>query len=131
MNRLKVTVLRDAIEKAMKDIERDHGVTLELGRARFSAEAVRFQFNLVENATATDGSSVKVSLKEVDFRQNYRRFGLELSDLGRVFLCQGQKYTIVGSKRRNHRYPILANDVNGKSFKFPVAAVVAGLTKKN
>jgi len=131
MNHIKVTLLRDAIAQALKTIEKDHGVTLDLGRARFSGTSVRFQFNLVENDVSVDGTTVKVPLMVDDFRKNHYRYGLELKNLGANFICDGKIYTVVGSKRSRHKYPILATNIQGKQFKFTASAVKTGLTKLN
>lgn len=54
--------------------------------------------------------------------------GLKADDFGKTFTFRKRTYKITGCRPKSYKYPIMGSRVpDGKTFKFPVAAVVRGL----
>ena len=123
MNKAKVKALRAAIEKAVAQVEQEWDVDVTVGNARFTNESVKFQFNVVEKRTDSNGQAVTVSLEQIDFERNCWKWGLQATDIGRQFFHNGKRFTLTGSKSRAHRYPIQATRSDGRTFKFTVDCV--------
>ena len=68
------------------------------------------------------GENGEIVSKEALDYERYRDM-YELPELGTTFQNRGQTYTITGLKPRSHKYPVLAERADGKTFKFPRSAV--------
>lgn len=115
MDKATVIALRTALNAAVAQVEKDMGVSVTFGNARFGDEVCNFKVAVVENSA----SGTKVSPAEADFRKNHRKWGLKETDLGRTFFFGGNTFTLVGSKSSRYKYPLLGKDGNGNTFKFP------------
>lgn len=103
---------------AVKELEQKFGVVVDLGSINFTLDGFRGKITVVNNTTGSTEKSSREVIQEMDFKTNASQMGFEASDLGRKFLCQGKTYTIVGSKMRSYKYPILGKGNDGKVFKF-------------
>lgn len=116
--------LRFEITEAVKVIGDMHGVTLSLGRGKFSYSEGTFPLQI----TPKDGSGQAVDPRALAFKQNAYEYGLSPADLGRLFVSAGKVYTIIGANPKAHKYPILAKCKNdGKTYRLPVSHVVQQL----
>ena len=115
--------IRQAAEDALKVVEDDLGVSVEIGNGRFNDESVTFKITFhVERPEGTKTTA------EMQFEALAPQFGLKVSDLHRKFRSGHKVYEITGLKATRHKYPINATDVlTGKPFKFAVHTVKAGL----
>jgi hypothetical protein len=125
MNKNTVKNLRTSIEAALKQVEAQYGVTVDVGNARFTDRSVKFQFNVIECDVDSTGNVIKVDPAEADFKANHWRWNLKADALGKTFFVNGLRYTLVGSKSRNTKYPIIATAPNGKRYKFTVRSIAS------
>lgn len=114
---------RGDFAKAVAELEKKHGIKLNLGNIRYDAESFRTTMTAV-NTKETKSAGITASPEALDFKQYAESFGLKATDLGRVFINRGDKYKIIGLKPRSHKYPIIAERViGGQRYKFSVAAI--------
>jgi hypothetical protein len=114
-DRKALQALRPKIEKALQELAEAEGISIDLGSARFSSDNATFK--LVLSTVNTDGT---VNTKEGEDFKFYapNRYGLKAEALDATFTRQGEQWTITGCKPRSTKYPILAKNRNGKTYKF-------------
>lgn len=114
MEREKVRALRDAMEAALKSVEKEFNVKVEFGTARFSDQNARFKLEV------SDIVGGKALTKQVmDWNNHCKLYGFKKSDLGRPFKFQGHIYKIAGLSPRSRRFPVIVErQPDGKQFKF-------------
>ena len=54
----------------------------------------------------------------ISSKEDLKRQGLPI---GKKFTNLGKEYTIVDVKQRSPKYPIIAEDISGKKYKFPMS----------
>lgn len=119
-------MLRTDINIALKEVGDKHGVKLEAGSASYSTGTFTLKIN--GGLLKEDGSAVQKEAE--DFKRYAKMFGLEPEDLGQKFKSNGKEYTISGLATRKSKYPILAKDAQGKTYKFPMYIVKLGLGRQ-
>ena len=111
-----LTLIRRALEPALKELGEKHGVTIAVGRGSYGGETGTLKLEL---ATLGENGEVE-SPAAKEFKAYADIFGLKATDLGRRFVSKGNEFVISGLKPRNRTYPIIATRVSdGKTFKFP------------
>ena len=115
MDKLKIQQLRSAIEAAIKPLELEHGVAFEVGSANYNRTGCKFNFNVVE---AQSPDQKGMNFLELTFRAKCESFGLRADDFGKSFIAHGETFTISGLKPKNRKFPVIATDNNGGSYKF-------------
>jgi hypothetical protein len=111
----RIKALRPKIEKALQELAEAEGISIDLGSARFDSSNCTFK--LVLSTVNQDGT---VNTKEGEDFKFYgpNRYGLKAEALDATFTRQGESWTITGCKPRSSKYPILAKNRNGKTYKF-------------
>ncbi len=118
-------LMRVEMREALDKIGERYGLAFELGRITFDDNSFKVSVEAV--LTATPGESKMI----VDFRKHCNKHGLIVSDLGRTFTnTRLERFTIVGLKPRNRKYPIIGQRGDGKQFKFTSHSVRLGLLAK-
>jgi hypothetical protein len=123
MDRAQVRVASARVNEVLAGLSKELGLSFSTGSIRFDSNG--FTTKLTATASASDGSSR--TKEAVDFETHAMSFGLKPSDLGHKFTHGGDEFTITGLKPRSSKYPILAKNRMGKTFKFPIYAT--GLAK--
>jgi hypothetical protein len=116
-------LMRTEMQEALDIIGENYGLAFSIGRITFDDTTIR---TTVEAGLTTMPGETKMS---IDFRNSCHKHNLKASDLGRVFTnTRLERFTIVGLKPRNRKYPIIGQRVSdGKQFKFTSHAVRLGL----
>lgn len=111
-----LNALRPEINAALQEVAAKHGITIKLGNGTYTSVSADFKVSLkVEGAAES----------ELD---NWALFhDLPKGLFGRTFKSGGETYTISGVKPRSSKFPILATNSQGKTYKFPVETVRQGL----
>ena len=110
-----LTMIRRALEPALRELGEKHGITIAVGRGSYGGETGTLKLEL---ATLGENGEVE-SPAAKDFKAHAELFGLKATDLGRRFVSNGSEFVISGLKPRNRKYPIIATKVSdGKTFKF-------------
>jgi hypothetical protein len=110
----------DLAKRIMQDAFKEAGITVKMGRGTFSPERLNLKFELF----AGDGKDV-IDRKQWDAHCGF--FDLKREDLGRKFVHNRDTFTVTGIKPGSPKFPILATNSAGKTFKFKADAVVKGL----
>jgi hypothetical protein len=119
-----IKALRPKIEAALQELAEAEGISIDLGSARFDSSNCTFK--LILSTVNTDGT---VNTKEGEDFKFYgpNRYGLKAEALDATFTRQGEQWTITGCKPRSSKYPILAKNRNGKTYKFAPEDVKRGM----
>lgn len=117
--------MNDDMEQALKAVAEKHGVSIEVGSARFTSQNATFKVQI-----AVIGKGGVADTREAqDFRIFATSYGLSPDDLGQIFPYGGKELTIVGLSRKSAKYPILCKR-DGQDVRLPVESVVGGLAIK-
>jgi hypothetical protein len=123
-DRTNLRIIHDEINAALKPIAEKYGITFTDRGARFNPTNATFK---IESSVVSSDGVVQSSDRQ-SFTALAPMYGLQSSDLDRLFLFRGEGYTITGLKPRSPKSPILAvSKKNGKTYKFTVDMVKGGL----
>jgi len=125
-NRSECRRLGDAIEKAVEEVGRKHGVHIKRGNARFTSSSCTYKME-----ASLIGADGEVRSPEAeDFKKYASMYGLKPEDFGRAFTTFGGKvYTICGLNMRAQKNNIHAKNMRGKTYIFPSEEVKALLER--
>jgi hypothetical protein len=121
-----VKYIGKCLKTAVKPLEKELGVTIDLGNCTFRASNCRFQLRV----SVLDSSGKPITEETDSFRSNAKLFGFEPDDLGKEFTLQGQSYTICGLKPKSRKYPVIARSGDGKNYKFACRTVLGALDRE-
>ena len=124
MDRNAAREIREILTNELPDLLAPYGLKFELGGARYDDDSVKFTgFRLmIEGALSP---TVKALQEELESRATGSKWGTAVIELDadKIADYRGDKYTLVGYKPRNRKYPfIMKNLSNGKNYKFDVRA---------
>jgi len=119
-----VTKLRNHIEAELEKSALALGLSIKVGRGKFTTENCTFQ---LEVAVVGEGGKVR-DRTVTDFERLAPQWGLEADDMHRVFEYDGHTFQIVGANRSAPKYPIIARRLSDKKqYKFDPKSVRVGL----
>ena len=119
MDKPKIRDMRPAIEAALKGVEAQFGVKVQVGKASYTPNNVVFK---IEFAELVDGQAVSRDVE--DFKQMATLYGLKPDDLGKPFMFRNEGYTVCGLAPKRRKAPILGKrGHDGKVFCFPADEV--------
>lgn len=123
MNREEAKTIRGILEDAVRTVSLK-GYKVELGRCTFDDMGAEFRLNV--KTITEDG--IALGKEAADFKRAAAMFGLKPEDLGREFVCAGDRYRLTGYRARASAKPFLGARVrDGRTFIFAERAVIAGL----
>ena len=116
-----LSMLRKAIDKALIDTGKQHGVKFEATDVKYNQNNCTFKLevsNIVGGVVETKELS--------DFRLYAHRYGLSPNHLGRTFTSgRGSEYEIVGLNTRGRKFPILCRKVGTtQDYKFEAKMIL-------
>lgn len=125
-------LLSSRVMKALKDagLEEEYGIRISDKGGSYSDS--NFTLKL-ECATLSEDGTV-LTKEATDFKFYCHRYGLQESDLGRIFwdLNTSEQFKIIGCKPRSKKYPILVEKVSsGARYKFPANRVAQALARED
>ena len=107
--------VRAVINAALSEQLEKLGLTAKIGNITFSDADFRCKLEV------SCGSTDDAARREWD--KHAFLFGLTSEDFGKTFVHGGTAFTICGIKPKSRKFPVLAKNANGTTYKFPVAAV--------
>ena len=114
-----IKAIRMAMDNALATVEKEYGITISTGNARFSGNEVTFKVKA--NTKSADGT---VNTKEAQMWDLYApTHGLGHLKVGDTINLQGKSFTIAGYNTRARKSPINITDQNGRGYKCSVAMV--------
>lgn len=102
-------------------------VTVEYKSGKYGTGYAVLSFTF--SRTDEDGEALTPAREDFE-RLAFMYDGLKPEDFGRVFYNRGQAFTICGLKPRSPKYPILAKNEAGQTYKFPADLVVRALLRE-
>ena len=119
-DRTTVQVLREEITAAISEVCQRHGLEVQPEGGKFDPGTYRCSFAIrVPGEHVEDGD-------RAEFALHAHLFGLVEDDFGKAFRSpRGDRFTLVGLKPRNRKFPVIGRDGAGRRFKFPRAVLDA------
>jgi hypothetical protein len=128
LTRANVEEIMKAAEAALKPVAEQFGLVLDNKRGCFYPESCPVMFQFLVRKETEDG--VVLDKMAQDFLAQARFYGLAATDLHREFTSyNGKAFRIVGLRTKARTAPIIAEDANGKKFKFAAEQVKALLDR--
>ncbi len=114
-----IKAIRVAMDSALAKVEKDYGIKISTGNARFSGNEVTFKVKA--NTVTSDGVA---NTKEADNWDLYKHtIGLEWLNVGDQIMLQGKYFTLKGYNTRARKSPIQIEDMQGRGYKCSVEMV--------
>jgi hypothetical protein len=110
-----------SLNESLRQIEKMHGIKLVLEKATWASSHATFKIMMTP---VIAGLSAQKTKQLLDGEKILPTMGLEI---GMPFRFGGNMYKISGLARSNKKYPIIAESEDGRSFKFALSSVRAGL----
>lgn len=108
-----IKAIRIAMDEALAKVEKQYGIKISTGNARFTGDEVTFKVK-----ANTIGTGGQVQTKEA---QNWALMapshGLGHFSVGDTIKLQGKSFTIKGWNTRARKAPINIEDQNGRGYK--------------
>ncbi len=117
IDRTFIRLARPEIESALADFCTKYGLSVSVGKGKFSDSNVTLHVEFaVQNAAGV------VVTKEVEaFNRYHAMFGLKATDLHREFGYRGNTYKLMGLNPKARRNPLIVErQPDGKTFIMPV-----------
>lgn len=123
-----VRMFNDEMHAALKGLAEKYGVHVKNAGATFARDGSNVTYKV---AVAVIGEGGVPETKErAAFVQLAVLYGLQPTDLDETFVHAGDTVKIIGLAPKSRKFPILGTK-HGKTYKFPVEVVKAGLAKTN
>lgn len=121
LDKTSVKLITSAIKKAVGDVEKQFGITIQPHGGTFTEGEATTKFRITLNNPAKD-------VMTVNERTYVMNCEIErLPKLHSIVRVSGTDYKIMGWKPRARKWCIVANQIsNGKSYLFPVSAIKNG-----
>jgi len=114
-----VKAIRMAMDKALAKVEKEYGITIKTGNARFSGDEVTFKVK-----ANTMGDNGTVNTREANMWNLYADMnGLGHLSVGDTVNLQGKSFTIAGWNTRARKSPVNITDAQGRGYKCSVDMV--------
>ena len=114
-----VKAIRMAMDKALAQVEKEYGITIKTGNARFSGDEVTFKVK-----ANTMGENGTVNTREANMWNLYADMnGLGHLSVGDTVNLQGKSFTIAGWNTRARKSPVNITDAQGRGYKCSVDMV--------
>ena len=114
-----IKAIRLAMDSALAQVEKDYGIKISTGNARFSGNEVTFKVKA--NTVTSNGTA---NTKEADNWELYKNtIGLGWLNVGDQIMLQGKYFTLKGYNTRARKSPINIEDMQGRGYKCSVEMV--------
>jgi hypothetical protein len=127
-DRRSVEKILDEARAALEPIAEKYGLTLDRKGRTYHRDSLPVMFQFLIKELDDDGNTLSAAAK--DFQKYAPLYGLKATDLFKEFTSRGEKFRITGFKPKSRKYPVLGENVKtGKTYKFPLETVQAGLKR--
>ena len=126
MDRYKSQRIQNKIREAVKQIEIDESVKIDVGYKR-SIDISGYKSTI--SVTTTDEDTLYDSKEEICIK-----LGLPANVIGLKFMYKyvghTSEFLVIDVRKRNHRYPVIVQNIKtGKTYKFTVDSIIENLGK--
>ena len=112
-----IKAIRLAMDSALAQVEKDYGIKISTGNARFSGNEVTFKVKA--NTVTSGGKAITKEAQMFDIVKHQEGIG-HLS-VGDTVTLQGKSFTITGYNTRARKSPINIEDMQGRGYKCSVS----------
>ena len=112
-----IKAIRLAMDSALAQVEKDYGIKISTGIARFSGNEVTFKVKA--NTVTSGGKAITKEAQMFDIVKHQEGIG-HLS-VGDTVTLQGKSFTITGYNTRARKSPINIEDMQGRGYKCSVS----------
>lgn len=119
----KINTIQRKIKLAILQIQKEENVTISFGACRYNSESYRTTMTIntvgrgIEPTVLSDVANLRMC-KMLGFTQNI---------IGMDFIGTNGTYKITEIKLRNRKYPVIATNSVGKSYKFTTESIKRSL----
>ncbi len=113
-NRATILSLQEKFLEQLEPFAEELGLTLKPGKSQFSSSEATIGLRL--EIPIKDGLSPEERL----FQETAPYFGLTFEDYRRPFQSGGEVFQLTALKPRNRKYPVIGQNAQGTSYKFPI-----------
>ena len=112
-----IKAIRLAMDSALAQVEKDYGIKISTGNARFSGNEVTFKVK-----ANTMGEGGQVNTKEAQMFELVKgQEGLGHLNVGDTVTLQGKSFILKGFNTRARKSPIQIEDMQGRGYKCSVS----------
>lgn len=111
-------VVRQKLSEALEPLQGFNGLTFEVGGGSYGSANATFKVNM---ALTIDG---EIATPDAEAYRRHQDL-LGLPPLGTEFMFNGEIFETSGYRPKSRKYPILAKNAEGKTYKFGVATIKA------
>tara|TARA_B100001287_G_scaffold266238_1_gene259954 strand:+ start:2310 stop:2702 length:393 start_codon:yes stop_codon:yes gene_type:complete len=112
-----IKAIRLAMDSALAKVEKDYGIKISTGNARFSGNEVTFKVKA--NTVTSGGKAITKEAQMFDIVKHQE--GLGHLSVGDTVTLQGKSFTITGYNTRARKSPINIEDMQGRGYKCSVS----------
>ena len=112
-----IKAIRTAMDSALAKVEKDYGIKISTGNARFSGNEVTFKVKA--NTVTSGGKAITKEAQMFDIVKHQE--GLGHLSVGDTVTLQGKSFTITGYNTRARKSPINIEDMQGRGYKCSVS----------
>ena len=112
-----IKAIRLAMDSALAQVEKDYGIKISTGNARFSGNEVTFKVKA--NTVTSTGKAITKEAQMFDLYKNSE--GLGHLSVGDTVTLQGKSFTLTGYNTRARKSPIQIEDMQGRGYKCSVS----------
>ena len=112
-----IKAIRLAMDSALAQVEKDYGIKISTGNARFSGNEVTFKVKA--NTVTSGGKAITKEAQMFDIVKHQEGIG-HLS-VGDTVTLQGKSFTITGYNTRARKSPINIEDMQGRGYRCSVS----------
>ena len=101
------------VEKELAKFKSKYGITVKRGNGKFSSTNFTLKIDL---GLMVDGKVVDKYAEA--WKKNAYFYGMNKGWLGKTFVSKGKTFKITGWNKSAHKYPVIAETLKGKAYKF-------------
>ena len=116
INKETLKLFRKDFKEAVKELEKDYGIEIELNKISYSENSFTGNIEVVNKIAGKSADQVK-------FEECCYRYHLKPTDYGSKFTYNHKDFILVGINTKAREYPIIGMGENGTRYKFPLRAV--------
>ena len=111
-----IKAIRMAMDNALATVEKEYGITISTGNARFSGNEVTFKVK----ANTLDSSGSANTKEATMFELVKNQEGIGHLSVGDTITLQGKDFILKGFNSRARKSPIQIEDMQGRGYKCSV-----------
>jgi len=118
--------ISNEIVASLKEIEEKYGEKIQSKGGRYGSTSYTLKLEVA--TLSSDGTALTQEAN--DFKAMASTYGLKPEYLDQEVMINGETVRIIGLKSRSHKYPILGEQRDGRTYKYPVDTIKVAFMRK-